>query len=360
MYWKTIDKSGARLYKGMAILMISTHNFMHVFPLPRQNEFAFKRDYFDSFLYLMWNEPENSFRVVASYFGHFGVQIFIFLSAYGLTKKYFNKTIKYKEFIWTRLIKIYPTFLLAIITWFIFRFFWYSFNGTLETADFMLDAILLKIIGVSNFIPGYALKPVGPWWFFPFIIQFYLIYPFIIKSVNIWNEKSLFIISVISLATVILLQDVNVNFFYSILPYMPCFCIGIFMAKYDCKGLSISNYYILVTLIIFILGNIYKPFWFVSHFTALFLLITLFQVLKSAIEKINILTRFFLFAGKISMHIFFVNGFIRTPLIEWAMADGIWYRVIYYFSIYLILTIIISFVLFKIEFRLRYFYNRCF
>ena len=32
--------------------------------------------------------PESAVRLILSYFGHYGVQIFIFLSAYGLTKSF--------------------------------------------------------------------------------------------------------------------------------------------------------------------------------------------------------------------------------------------------------------------------------
>ena len=95
----------------------------------------------------------------------------------------------------------------------------------------MIDAVLLKITLLSNFFSGYALKPVGPWWFFPFIIQFYIVYPAILKAFELWGLKSLFIISLLSLSVVFFLQNVNFGFYYTILPYLPEFCFGIYITK---------------------------------------------------------------------------------------------------------------------------------
>ena len=360
MKWEPIDKESGLLFKGMAILMIVTHNFMHVFPHPRQNEFDFKREYFDSFLYLLWNESENIFRITASYFGHFGVQVFIFLSAYGLTKKYLNSVINYRQFIWSRITKIYPAFLLALLTWFILRILWNSLNDSLETTDFMINAVLLKVTLLSNFFSGYALKPVGPWWFFPFIIQFYIVYPAILKAFELWGLKSLFVISLLSLSIVFFLQTVEFGFYFTILPYLPEFCFGIYMAKYDDKGVRVFNILFVVLFVIFILGNLYKSFWYLSHFCALFLLITTFQFVRKFIQSTKIINNTFLFIGTISMQLFFVHGFLRTPLVEWAVADDRWFVVNIYCSIYILFSIITAFVLFKIEYRLRNAYIRCF
>ena len=158
MQWNSINKSDTLIYKGMAILMIATHNFMATFLEPRNNEFSFKREYFDDFVHLVFSDPGNIIRWIFSYLGHFGVQVFIFLSAYGLTKKYLYTPINYKHFLAQRISKLYPSFLLALMTWFVLRLFWYIWNDSLSTADFMIDAVILKLTLLSNFFPDYVIN----------------------------------------------------------------------------------------------------------------------------------------------------------------------------------------------------------
>lgn len=79
MKWNELNHQQVSLYKGMAILAIVIHNFMHQLPGPKEMEFFFTEGYFFYFLQAISNEPERIFQFIMSFFGHFGVQIFIFL-----------------------------------------------------------------------------------------------------------------------------------------------------------------------------------------------------------------------------------------------------------------------------------------
>lgn len=353
MQWNSINKADTLVYKGIAILMIVIHNFMDTFPQPKQNEFAFKREYFDNFLYLMQNDPENVVRWVFAYLGHFGVQVFIFLSAYGLTKKYLYTSVDYREFLVKRMTRLYPSFLLALIAWFVLKFFWYSLNGSLATADFMIDAVILKLTLVSNFFPDYALKPVGPWWFLPFIVQFYVVYPVLLKSLKVQGGESLILVSLISLLIVISVRDMDFNFYFTILPYMPGFCLGIYMAKIDENRVKISNILLLLALCCFILGNLYLPFWYLSHFCALIFLVVLLQLIMRLFSENKVFNHFFVFIGGISMQIFFLHGFLRTPFVDWALMNDGWFQVIASCIVYLIISVAVSYSFFRLESGLR-------
>lgn len=355
MIWYPINKKDTFFYKGLAILMIVLHNFMHVFPSPRQNEFDYDRVHFDNFLYILTNKPENILQAGFSYFGHFGVQVFIFLSAYGLTKKYFDKVFNYKTFVWNRLIKIYPAFFLALFTWGVLRFVWYWYNGTLDSADFMVKAVLLKIFLLSNFFQGYALKPVGPWWFFPFIIQFYLVYPLILKFFEHWGLKSLILVSILAMGVAIFLQNIGFGAYYTILPYLPSFCLGIYLAVKDKEGIQFSKIYLLIIFVIFMIGNFYKPFWYLTHFCALILLIVVFQYFNKKVKNIKIINSPLTFMGAISMQIFFSHGFLRTPLVEWAIKENTWFMTDFYCLLFVLFSIFVAFILFRIEDGIRKF-----
>lgn len=353
MQWNYINKTETRLFKGMAILMIVMHNFMAALLRPKQNEFAFKREYFDDFIYLVFHEPENIIRWTFAYLGHYGVQVFIFLSAYGLTKKYLYKSIDYRHYLLERVAKIYPSFIIAIIIWAMLRLLWSSINGSVSIDDFMIDAVLLKITFLSNFVSGYALKPVGPWWFLPFIVQFYIIYPVLLKSFEAWGKNCLILVSLISMLIVVLCDTLSFNFYFTVLPHIPEFCLGIYMAKMDTNKVEVSNLLMLLMMAIFLLGNVYKPFWYLTHLSALVIIIMLLQIIIRTFSGGKPFDRFFLFMGTLSMQLFLVHGFLRTPLADWALVNDNWLHVIFLCIGYLIISIIVSYGLFSLEGKWR-------
>ena len=93
-----------RFFKGIAILMILFHNFFHWLP-PKigENEQDFDLLRFRTYLNICFDSPELIIQATFSFFGHFGVSIFLFLSAYGLTKKYFNIQLDYFNFLKKRI-----------------------------------------------------------------------------------------------------------------------------------------------------------------------------------------------------------------------------------------------------------------
>jgi peptidoglycan/LPS O-acetylase OafA/YrhL len=352
MIWKAINKYDTVLYKGIAILMIISHNFLHLFPKPRENEFTFSKETFYSFLHLLITEPENIIRVSSSFLGHFGVQIFIFLSAYGLTKQYLNKEPSYFSFIKKRILKIYPSFILAILFWTIITgyFFYDNILAPFEIFKYNLNNIILKLSLLSNFFPGRSITPIGPWWFIPFIFQFYFVFPFIFKTVKRSN-KSLLFISLISLL-LLLFTDGHIgrlNLYFTIIGHLPEFCIGIYMAKNDNQNFNIPSTAIYASLFIFILGNIYKPLWYISHLSFLIILLFIFQHITKWIKHNNISTIIFSFIGKISLQIFLVNGFLREPLITIAIQKDDWFVTLYLCFIFIIITTFAAYILYKIE-----------
>lgn len=84
-----LSKNECQAMKGLAILSIVLHNLCHVMPLARgTNEFFYKQQYTDNLWDYARHMDSNWFMVLGSFFGQFGVQVFLFLSAYGLVLKY--------------------------------------------------------------------------------------------------------------------------------------------------------------------------------------------------------------------------------------------------------------------------------
>ena len=329
MRLEALDKIDSNLYKGLGILLIVTHNFMHLFPKPRENQFDFYLDRTHDFLLLTYTEPENILRILLSFFGHFGVQIFVFLSAYGLSVKHLQQKPEYWQFLWQRMIRVYPAFLLAILLWICIEG-WiiggYGILGPVKVLFWSLDYILLKVLLISNFMPGQSLQPIGPWWFIPFIFQFYVVFPLLRHLYAVYGNLALLTLSVASILLSILTGGKigDLNIYYTVIGHFPVFCIGIYLANNAEKEVTFPNLFIYVALGMYILGNFYEIFWHFSHLAFFLLLLLCFSALTRYLKTIKAAKRVVLFFGGLSMQLFLVNGFLREPYFYWAETCDHW------------------------------------
>ena len=352
MKWHTLSSNETLIMKGIAILMIAMHNFMHLFPFPKENEFDFSFERTSSMLHLMWTEPENSLRVLASFFGHFGVEVFILLSAYGLTKKYLKQPPMYWRFIFERALKIYPAFIIAILIWLALEgFYSHGIFGPFTMLSMHYHEILLKLTLVSNFIPDMALEPIGPWWFIPFIFQFYFAFPFLLKLYDRWQTMGLITLSVFCLVFTATVDGSisGVNLYYTIVPYMPVFALGIYLAKQDTsiKAIEIPGSLLLLTVLIFILGNVNPYLWVLSNISFIILFLVL---MNSVIPKIKgNLQKILIYTGEISMALFLVNGFLRFPMLRWAVEKDNWLITIALCLMFLAISYVVAIIVVRLE-----------
>ncbi len=329
------------IYKGIAILMIVMHNFFHWLP-PKigENEQGFDAERVNRFLNIIFNQPELFFQASLSFLGHYGVQIFLFLSAYGLTKKYINSKILYMDFLKKRILKIYPVFLLSIVIWAFYTGL--KYGGPLQMMIDNWKPLLAKITLISNFIPGQLYTLNGPWWFVSLIIQFYIIYPFMLYIYKKYDNFGLLGLSISGLILTAFIQPlVEIQVPGTILTHIPELSIGIFLANQ--KNFSITYFTILLILSIFIFSNLYYPFWFLSFSSALVLLLIIFQFIVRRFNKA--ITKYIFFIGSISMYIFYINGFMRSPWIGLAKYFNSWYINILFFLVFLLVVIITSFLM---------------
>ena len=331
-------------YKGIAILMITMHNFFHLLPpVFGENEQNFKAERIDLYFQIVFDQPELFFQKTLSLLGHYGVQIFLFLSAYGLTKKYINSKIFYIDFLKKRIIKIYPVFLLSIAFWVIYiRII--EHQGLYHIIMKHWDQLLFKLTFIANFIPGQLYAVNGPWWFVSLIVQFYIIFPFMLYIYKKYNTLGLIVLSITGLLLTAYIQPIaNIPIPGTVLTHLPELSIGIFLATK--RNFSLNYSTILLIIIVFILSNYYYSFWFLSYSSALILLLITFQ---NIIQKSNKrLTEYILFIGSISMYIFYINGFMRDPWLEFAKFFDSWYINIFICLIFTSIVIVTSFLMMR-------------
>lgn len=330
MYLENINRETANLYKGVGILLIVMHNFFHnVPPVIGENEFLFQHVVTDRFVAAMSESPAEWVRAVFSYLGHYGVQLFIFLSAYGLTKRYAGASLSYRQFLRSRFTKIYLSFVVCVAV--------YIVLGLLKSAYLTdekvlyWDSLLWKLLLISNVIPGQALMPVGPWWFMPFIFQFYLLYPLLLMVSLRFGVIFLLVIAVASMAVewacnpFLVRYGVNVNFMF--VGHLPVLCAGIYFAIRP--HIMISYAAVVVALPVFIWGCYNATVWLVADLSMTIILLVVLGWCFRRLPMTGLACRVTGFFGLISFYLFMVNGFLRTPFHLLAVSmDRWWFTII--------------------------------
>lgn len=109
-------------------------------------------------------------------FGGAGVHVFILCSGFGLYLSYLNKPLNYKAFLKKRFARIYmPMAVVCIAT-----AVWMAFTDKEWIIPLLGNLLLFKM-----FVPELETSMGGQMWFVSTIIQFYLVWPLIVKRYKI-------------------------------------------------------------------------------------------------------------------------------------------------------------------------------
>ena len=229
-----LSRTECNILRGIAIVGIVLHNYCHwLRPIVQENEYQFNQhnvDWFHNIITHSFNEL-TTFHLL-SFFGHYGVPIFLFLSAYGLVIKYET----------TNNIENQPT------VYRFFRFHWLKLFRMMIvgfSAFILVDAItdgqhhykvidIVAQMGLFNNVlpnPDDIIWP-GPYWFFGLMLQLYIVYRlFLYKKNWIWIVLLIAICTIIELKCAPNGEALNrwrYNFVGGILP----FGLGLLYAKY--------------------------------------------------------------------------------------------------------------------------------
>lgn len=219
-----ISKNQTLIIKAFAIIGIVFHNFLHSTNDIGENQMEFTPErIYDLFFFLKEN-PLQAIDALFSYFGHYGVQLFIFCSGYGLSKQFIkNKPASYKTYVIPRLTKIYSLLLFGIISCailYVNYFAWYI----------KISATYLLTI-FRNISNDYLFDGIGPWWYFGLVVQLYLLFPFLYKIIQKYQEKGVYISLLISYLLIFTLsplaEKLNFPIYGNCIGHFPEFLVGI-------------------------------------------------------------------------------------------------------------------------------------
>lgn len=238
---KMLNRTECNILRGIAIVGIVLHNYCHwLRPIVKENEYQFNQhnvDWFNNVMAHGFNE--RTFFHLLSFFGHYGVPIFLFLSAYGLVMKYEGgktqnlpdssgtnepNALSFLRYHWLKLFRMMIVGFAAFIL----------IDAITEGQHHYEVMDIVAQMGLFNNLlpnPDDIIWP-GPYWFFGLMLQLYIVYRLFLYRKG-WTRVVVFI----AVCTIIeLLCDPNgeplnrwrYNFVGGMLP----FGLGLLYAKY--------------------------------------------------------------------------------------------------------------------------------
>lgn len=176
-----LNRTECAALRGIAIIGIFLHNYCHwLGGIVRENEYQYHQRNVDGLQYAL-SHPDLYLPVhLLSFFGHYGVPLFLFLSAYGLVLKYESSPARidgwhYFDGAWSFIVKHFKKLWLMMFTG--FTAFIMVDAVTRGTRHYWVSNILGQLTMLNNLLPDpdHIIWP-GPYWFFGLMIQLYIVY----------------------------------------------------------------------------------------------------------------------------------------------------------------------------------------
>ncbi len=238
---KMLNRTECNILRGIAIVGIVLHNYCHwLRPIVKENEYQFNQhnvDWFNNVMAHGFNE--RTFFHLLSFFGHYGVPIFLFLSAYGLVMKYEGaktqilpdsgstnepNALSFLRYHWLKLFRMMIVGFAAFVL----------VDAMTEGQHHYEVMDIAAQMGLFNNLlpnPDDIIWP-GPYWFFGLMLQLYIVY-----RLFLYRKGWTWVVAFIAVCTIIeLLCEPNgeplnrwrYNFVGGMLP----FGLGLLYAKY--------------------------------------------------------------------------------------------------------------------------------
>lgn len=361
---KILTKENSQILRGLAILSIVMHNFLHLgmWGFSGENEMSFVQEKADAFFNVLRSWQAGFFDVICELFsftGWVGVPVFVFLTGYGVAVqggRIYNKgmvndghNFTYVKKHW---LKLFVLMLPAVLFFAFFDFLRLGFSNVLLKRGFYLTQL-------ANFVYPYVKCSPGVYWYFGLTFQFYLIWALFGKRLKGW---CLLIFSSLTLVGFYICCRYAPSNALSI--YRHCFtgwfevfALGLFLAqnKNVREKLQLPWYLelLLVPLMIclVVLMNIRLESWLFIPLVS----VATFLCLGSLALRVRYISSLFKWIGKLSACIFVCHPIARFLILNY-MPKG--YGLAIYLVVYIILTIVFAIAYKQLYERLLSFVER--
>jgi peptidoglycan/LPS O-acetylase OafA/YrhL len=310
----TISLAESDFLKGIGISLIFLHNFMHWSGgTGIENEMQFDPNNFAVFSGNYLNSIADFFIYGFSLFGHFGVQLFIFISAYGLTVKYRDLKLTLPNYITSVLPRFVNVVLLFCLGVFLTKIILLLYTDFHHSVQYFLYVFAITVTTYKSFFKPLMYEYMGPYWYFSLAIQIYILHPFLLRLFNFRNtgKAKLFGIYVVVGYLVIIplyyySKSTSLSVFSNIIGHLPEIFLAIYLGV---NKIKVNKYLFILLIPILILSQIYEWLFPFSFLTASLLLLSLANLLYGIFPRV--LLKCVQKIGEISMVIFILNGPLR-------------------------------------------------
>ena len=249
--------------RGIAITGIFLHHFLHwLGPMIKECEFTYIQHNVDRLVYEMAHPSDDTIFNLISFFGHYGVPVFLFLSGYGLVLKYergtqaalavqpvtmADKAKDAWQFVWKHFKKFFPMMMFGFVAFVMVDWI------TPGRHHWEWHEILSMMTMTVNLYPepDHVIWP-GPYWFFGYMMQFYIVYRLLIYKRH-WGFTAALIAACWLIQTAFCdvpesegLNSIRYNFVGGMLP----FGMGVLAARYEDRIAKTLNKEILFTCMV--------------------------------------------------------------------------------------------------------------
>ena len=239
-----LTRAECNALRGIAILGIFLHNFCHwLNPVVKENEYQYFQHNVDWFAQCAARVNELFPAHVISFFGHYGVPVFLFLSAYGLEMKYGNgqgkapdgRRVMVSSFVRYHYLKLFKMMIVGFICFTVVD------AMTAGSWHYNVAQIVGQLLMINNFYdqPDRNIWP-GPFWFFGLMLQLYVVYRLLLYRRH-WGWT----VGLMVVCTVAQLfmdpEGENLNYWrYNFMGGMLPFGLGLLFARYGNKVMLVN------------------------------------------------------------------------------------------------------------------------
>lgn len=272
-------------------------------------------------LWIMLFHTYIDFPIVGSLtkMGYLGVDIFIFLSAYGLYYGYKKDNCNKKKYYIKRFLRILPSYYFVMVVFFVIP----SVLG--RNHDFNIKILFQQMTTLGFFIPD--LKWSYFLWYIPGIMFLYLIFPLLFNGLEYFMKIKYLVLSFIVVFVLngiltmhVLLNDYNKAAVLLLIPRIFVFLLGLVWARIEKERMgyifSHKIFMICLMLVIFIfmvIAKRYMPYMylllFMLEFTPFILAMPGFFIIFAYIyDRLNgVLRKVLAFAGVYSLELYLLH-----------------------------------------------------
>lgn len=353
-----LTKQQCNALRGIAILGIVLHNYTHwLGPMIKENEYTFTQHNVDRLLVELSSPTLDIFAHLLSFFGHYGVPLFLCLSAYGLVMKYEKPLAEGMDkrpalgwqWLWTHYKKL---FLMMVVGYAAYVIVDYMTPGP-RHYEFWNVVGQLGMFSNLYADPDHDIWP-GPYWYFGLMVQIYIVYYLILYKgkgslCGILSRRSAYYLTCTLMVVAMLaqfcfepmsssLEWYRYNVFGSIAPFI----VGLLYARKRANHNYKHRSYFLSSLlagIIVVAGSLTYYAW---CYVPIFVCLWGINFVKSLPQKLLVV---FEWVGNISAAIFVVHPIARKVLIPISYKGDLYSGLL----LYLVATIVLALILKKIK-----------